>query len=162
MGCILLVTVTKVEAQTVLDVFPAAAGKAWERRPIDGKTYYALGQVGGADLLMVQFEMGTVGPGAALLTTRNTIDDLTPTAVIMVGIAFGANPDKQQLGDILVSKQIQVYEPQKVKAGRRPIPRGDRVTASPRLLNKFRSGDLDWKGAAVRALRPGAVWREVD
>ena len=97
---------------------------------------------------MVQSEMGTSGPGAALLTVYKAIDALSPVAVIMVGIAFGTRPEKQQPGDILVSRQIQAYEPQKV-TGENPVPRGDRVTASTYLLDKFRSGDLDWQGAPV-------------
>jgi nucleoside phosphorylase len=95
---------------------------------------------------MVQSEMGTSGRGAASLTVNNAIEDLHPVAVIMVGIAFGLRPDKQKLGEILVSKQLVSYEPGKVK-GRKVIHRGDRVTCSTALLDKFRSGDLDWRGA---------------
>ncbi len=132
----LLVTVTKVEAQAVLESFPpASSSKPLDRRVVGGKTYHALGEIGGVEVFMVQSEMGSVGPGAALLTVRNAIDDLKPSAVIMVGIAFGVNPAAQQLGDILVSRQLLSYEPQKVKGRRRPIPRGDRVTASTRLLD---------------------------
>ena len=97
---------------------------------------------------MVQCEMGAVGPGAALVTVMRAIQDFSPVAVIMVGIAFGIDPLTQKLGEILVSRQIRSYEQQKIK-GRRLIPRGDRVTASPRLLGLLRDGDLDWQGAKV-------------
>jgi nucleoside phosphorylase len=110
-----LVTVLKVEAQAVLDTSPNATGQPWERKLIDGKTYYSLGQVGGVDVFMVQSEMGTATPGGALITVHKAIEDPSPAAVIMVGIAFGTRPDKQQLGDILVAKQIMAYEPGKVK-----------------------------------------------
>ncbi len=148
MSNVLIVTVTKVEAKTVLELFPTATGSAWERRFIGRKIYYSLGKIGDTSLFMVQSEMGAVGPGAALLTVRNAIDAISPIAVIMVGIAFGVNPSKQQVGDILVSRQIQCYELQKVKRNQRLI-RGDRVTASVNLLDKFRSGDNDWHGAQV-------------
>jgi len=144
---ILLVTVTKIEAQTVLHVLSQASGSPWQRHPIGNKTYYALGQVGGADIFMVQSEMGAATPGGALVTVRQAIDDLHPNAVIMVGIAFGLRPDSQQMGDILVARQLMSYEPGKQKG--KFIPRGDRVTVSTALLDKFRSGDLDWAGAAV-------------
>lgn len=146
---VLIVTVTKTEAAAVLDLFPTAAGTPWERRTIDGKIYYALGEVGGIQVFMVQSEMGTSGPGAALLTIYKALEALSPVAVIMVGIAFGTRPNEHALGDILVSRQLQSYEPQKVRGRRKPIPRGDRVTASPSLLDKFRSGDHDWPGAKV-------------
>ena len=67
---LLLVTVTKDEAQAVLDVFSQASGAKWERRFIGGKTYYALGSIAGTDVFMVQSEMGTTGPGGAILTIR--------------------------------------------------------------------------------------------
>ena len=74
------------------------------------------------------------------------------------------------MGDILVAQQIMAYEPGKMQGQDKPrlrltadvgmnlkpgkvkdqfIPRGDRVTASTWLLDKCRSGDLDWHGAKV-------------
>jgi nucleoside phosphorylase len=147
MPTILLVTVTKTEAQAVLEFFPKASGASWQRRTIGDKTYYTLGQVGGAEVYMVQSEMGTSTPGGALITIHKAIEALKPVAIIMLGIAFGARPDKQQLGDILISKQIMAYEPGKVKG--KYIPRGDRVTCSTALLDRFRSGEMDWRGAPV-------------
>jgi nucleoside phosphorylase len=146
---ILLVTATKTETQAVLDVFSKASGFQWKRFDIKGKIYYDLSIINNANIYMVQSEMGTSSPGAALLTIHNAINAISPDAVIMVGIAFGIDSQRQKLGDILVSRQIQAYEPQKVKNGLMPIPRGDRVTASLSLLDKFRSGDIDWAGAPV-------------
>jgi len=148
MSNVLIVTVTKVEAKTVLELFPKVTGTPWERKSIGRKIYYSLGVIGDSNLFMVQSEMGTAGPGAALLTVHKAIQAISPDAVIMIGLAFGVNPLKQQMGDILVSRQIQCYELQKVKSKKR-IVRGDRVTASINLLDKFRSGDYDWPGAQV-------------
>jgi mannose-1-phosphate guanylyltransferase/nucleoside phosphorylase len=97
---------------------------------------------------MVQSEMGTIGPGASLITVHKAIESLHPSAIIMVGIAFGINPQKQNIGEILVSRQLVSYEQQKIKEGS-VVPRGDRVMASPRLLDLFRSGSLDWQGPKV-------------
>ncbi|MCP4542858.1 MAG: SUMF1/EgtB/PvdO family nonheme iron enzyme [Chloroflexi bacterium] len=144
---ILIVTVTKVEAQAVLKVFSQAAGTKPTREFIGKKTYHNLGSHGGVPVFMVQSEMGIAGPGGALLTVRRAIQDLHPQAVIMCGIAFGLHPDKQHLGDILVAKQIQYYEPQKVDIERGQMPSGDRATSAERLLDRFRSGDLEWQGA---------------
>ena len=144
---ILIVTVTKVEAQAVLDEFSQAANMGWTRQVIGKKTYYNLGAHGGAPIFMVQSEPGIATPGGALLTVRRAIQDLHPQAVIMCGIAFGSHPDKQHLGDILVAKQIQYYAPQKVDMQQGQMPRGDRATSAERLLDRFRSGDIDWPGA---------------
>ena len=146
-GCILLVTVNKTEAQAVLDTFSQAAGRPWTRLPIGNKTYYDLGRHGGAPVLMVQSEMGAAAPGGALLTVSHAIQDVAPQAVIMCGVAFGLRPGKQALGDILVARQIVCYEPQKVDMKRGRLQRGDRAMASERLLDRFRSGDNDWRGA---------------
>ena len=145
----LLVTVTDVEARAVLDLYKEKYGTEIRRQPIGDKTYYNLGIIGEVQTYMVQSEMGIATPGGALLTIHKAIESLKPAAIIMIGIAFGTRPDKQKLGDILVAKQIQSYEPQKVKGLGKIVPRGDRVTCSTRLLDRFRSGGLDWKDVPV-------------
>lgn len=146
-GSILIVTATKTETRAVLEVFSQAAGEAWTRQVIGSKTYYYLGTHGGALVYMVQSEPGTAVPGGALMTVRQAMQDLRPQAAIMCGFAFGLRPDKQRLGDILVAKQLLSYEPQKVDLERGQMPRGDRTTSAERLLDRFRSGDIDWQGA---------------
>lgn len=144
---ILIVTVTKVEAQAVLQVFSEITGKSLTRKYIGGKTYHDLGTHSDVPIFMVQSEMGSATPGGALLTVRQAIADLKPQAAIMCGIAFGAQPDRQQLGDILIAKQLEYYDPQKIDAQLGQISRGDRATASERLLDHFRSADNYWKGS---------------
>ncbi len=146
---ILIVTVTKVETQAVRKVFAEASGNDWIRHRIRNKTYYDLGVHGEVKVYMVQSEMGSVTPGGALTTVIQAIDDLKPQAVIMCGIAFGMQPDKQKIGDILVARQLEYYEPEKVDLHKGHILRGDRATASIGLLDRFRSGDHDWQGAQV-------------
>jgi nucleoside phosphorylase len=146
---ILIITVTRTEARAVLDTFSQAAGQEWTRQAIGKKTYYSLGNHGGVPVFMVQSEMGSATPGGALLTVHQAIEALRPQAVIMCGIAFGLRPDEQQLGDIMVAKQLLYYEPQKVDLERGQMPRGDRTTSAERLLDRCRSVDIDWQGAAT-------------
>ena len=74
-------------------------------------------------------------------------------AIIAVGIAFGINPEKQQFGDILVSTKILAYEPQRIGTNtsgeQRLTSRGDRASASQRLINFFRHAQTSWTGASV-------------
>jgi nucleoside phosphorylase len=142
---ILIVVVTKVEALTILKTFSAEPGLA--RTEIGKKIYYNLGLHGGVSVFMVQSEMGNATPSGGLLTVHQAIQDLHPQAVILCGIAYGLRPDQQKPGDILIAKQIAYYEPQKVDIKQGQIPRGDRTTTSERLLDRFRSADLDWNGA---------------
>ena len=145
---VLLVTVTEVETKAVLHVFAHKYQQNYERRFIGFKTYYELGVVNGARTFLVQSEMGVGGIGSSLLTVYEGIRALGPSSVIMVGIAFGVDPLKQRIGDVLVSQQLHGYHLQRYGTGDdgRPeiISRGDRVTASAKLLDRFRSASLDW------------------
>ncbi|CAO3352116.1 5'-methylthioadenosine/S-adenosylhomocysteine nucleosidase family protein [Azospirillum melinis] len=54
---------------------------------------------------------GSSGSNGSTLVAGEAIDALTPDYVISVGICFGANKDKQKIGDVLVSRAIYQYEP---------------------------------------------------
>ncbi len=146
---ILIITVTKVESQAVMKVFQELTGAPPQPEKIDQRIYRNLGVVNGARIFMAQSEMGTSGLGASQQTVQKGILALNPLAVIMIGVAFGIDEDKQLIGDILVSKQISLYEPQRI-GQKEIVPRGDKPHASTQLINLFRNADLDWKGAKVR------------
>ncbi len=146
-GSILIVAVTKVEVQAIRKTFSRGSRKESARQVIGDKTYYDLGIHGGVRVFMVQSRMGTATPGGALLTISGAIRDLQPQAVIMCGIAFGLQQDKQRLGDILVAEQIKPYESRKMDI-QRDLGRGDCVTASERMLDRFHSGNNDWRKKA--------------
>ncbi len=149
---VLLVTVTEIETRAVRDVGQREYGLTFKRHVVGDKTYYDLGKSGGVHLYLVQSEMGASGPGSSLLTVSEGIQVLKPSAVIMVGIAFGFNADKLSIGDILVSQSLQSYEQQRLGSGPDGrlivLPRGDRASATIRLIDRFRSGVLDWSGSA--------------
>jgi nucleoside phosphorylase len=140
---LLLITVTKVESRAVMQLFQQATGQPARPHSIAGRVYHDLGQVNGTHVFMAQSEMGAGGIGAALQTVQKGIDALSPSAVIMVGIAFGVNDQKQAIGEILVSQQLWLYELQRMGKDE-IIPRGDKPHASGRLLNYLRSADLYW------------------
>jgi nucleoside phosphorylase/tetratricopeptide (TPR) repeat protein len=145
---VLIVTVTKVESQAVLKAFKETTGKPSKASPIESKMYRDLGVVNDTSVFMVQSEMGAGGLGAAQETVQKGIEALSPSAVIMVGIAFGVDDKKQKIGDILVSQRLMLYDLQRIGTGKdgrpRIIPRGDRPHASNWLIDRFRSADLDW------------------
>jgi nucleoside phosphorylase len=92
---VLVVTVTKVESRAVLQAFEPAAGRKARPHSVDERMYFDLGAINGARVFLTQSEMGSGGLDASLLTVRKGIDALSPAAVIMVGIAFGVNDQKQ-------------------------------------------------------------------
>lgn len=149
---LLLLTATQVETKCVLDTFAQVLGP--RQKPLFGEhtTYFRLGEAHGCDVYLAQSEAGSSGPGGSILTAYDAFRFLDPDLVVMVGIAFGAKPAEQQVGDILVSRQVVAYESQRVGGPGTPqrlVPRGDRVSASPRLLDRCRTVDIDWNLSTV-------------
>lgn len=139
---VLLITVTDIEARAVFDLFPNKS-----KRVINGRIYYDLSIVGSARTFMAQST--GVGSNRARTCIEASVQALSPQVVIMVGVAFGLYPEKQKMGDILVSQQIEDYDQQKIGTGldgqRKIYARGDRVQASERLLNRFIAGRYEWQ-----------------
>ena len=146
---ILLVTVTTVESKAVMQAFQGVTKHAPHPRRIGKLVYQDLGEVNGAKVFMTRSEMGAGGLGGAQKTIQKGIKALKPQAVIMVGIAFGVNEQKQAIGDILVSQQLWLYELQRVGPSE-IVPRGEKPHASPQLINWVQNAELHWEGAAVR------------
>jgi nucleoside phosphorylase len=147
---VLLVTVTEVEARAVFDAF--TPGQTPTRVFIGDNTYFDLGVHGNARVYMVQSEMGSGGLAGTQETVAAGIERLRATYVVMVGIAFGTDPKTQAIGDILVSRQLMLYEPQRVGTDgfiQKRLLRGDRPHASVRLVDRFVSGIKDWNGQKV-------------
>jgi nucleoside phosphorylase len=152
---VLLVTATEIESRALVDVFERETHQQAQPTEIDDRIYFSLGAINGARIAMMQSEMGSIGLDASLQTVRKGIDALSPVAVIMVGIAFGMDDQKQHIGEILVATQLLLYEMQRVgteNGDPQIIPRGGNPAVSPKLLNRMRSANLSWKGAK------GAIW----
>ncbi len=130
---LMLVTVTPVETEAILTHVSKK-----RKVSIDNRAYHDLDIIGGAKTFLVQLpQMGSGGSGGSLKTIEAAILALSPWAVIMVGIAFGFDPANQQIGDILISQQIQDYDQERVGSGSVKYPRGNRVSASALLLSNF-------------------------
>jgi nucleoside phosphorylase len=147
---IVLITVNKYETRAVLDAFTAATGAEAVALPIDDRVYHNLGTLNGTTVYHAISEMGSGGPGGMQQTVDKAIRSLNPGAVIALGIAFGVDEADQIIGDILLSKQLRLYELQRVGKQSRIVLRGARPDASPRLVNHFRGfADVRWDGASV-------------
>jgi nucleoside phosphorylase/AAA+ ATPase superfamily predicted ATPase len=145
---VLIFTVTRDESVAVLNTFKQATGIDNKSITIGDRTYRDLGIVNGTKVFMALSEMGAGGLGAAQQAVQKGIEALKPHSVIMVGIAFGINEQKQTIGDILVARQLMCYESQRIGAGE-IIARGDKAHSSTRLVNYLQNAHLDWTGAEV-------------
>jgi nucleoside phosphorylase/tetratricopeptide (TPR) repeat protein len=145
---VLIVTVTDEESRAEMNVLREATGKDPKPEPIGDRIYLDLSEVNGGRVFMALSGMGTGGVGGSQEGVRKGIEALSPSAVIMVGIAFGINEQKQAIGDVLVSERLMLYDLQRAgtdKEGNlKVIPRGDRPHASPRLINRLRVANLSW------------------
>ncbi len=121
---VLLVTVTPLETKAVLSA-------TQNYKPIYDKnnTYYDLDIVGGVHLFLVRSGIGTIGSSGATVTISEAIAYLHPIAIVAAGIAFGVDPHRQKIGEILISDWVFSYGPQRVSTtpDNEPqrIPRGD-------------------------------------
>lgn len=150
---VVVVTVNEHETKAIHDAFQAATGIAAVPAPLDGRVYHNLGTLNGTTVFQAISEMGSGGPGAMQQVVDKAIRALDPGAVIAVGIAFGVSEDHQSIGDILLSKQLRLYDLQ--RAGAKIVLRGDKPHASTRLINHFESfTHTKWKGVRVR---PGVI-----
>ncbi len=147
---IVLVTVNKHETRAVVNAFAAATGAESIAVPVDDRVYHNLGTLNGTTIYHAISEMGSGGPGGMQQTVDKAIRSLAPGAVIAIGIAFGMDEAEQAIGDILISKQLRLYELQRIGKNSQIVLRGSRPDAATRLLNHFRGFvDTKWEGASV-------------
>lgn len=141
---IAIVAVTAVEMKSIINAIKAKEKSIYINEIVTNDLVYheVLGY--SERIVIIQSGMGMTGINSIINQLHKVIEKLSPHMILMVGIAFGAKPDKQHIGDILVSNQVWNYEPCKIE-GQRRIPRGDKVTASSNLLQLYNSTQLDFE-----------------
>lgn len=153
---IMLVTAADIELETVKNLLSEKYDREFKIEDIESNNIYIdLGVIGKKKVFLVPSQMGSGGPGGSQQTVTDAILEYDPCAIILVGIAFGIDKKKNDIGDILVSKELYYYEKIKVgtsKKGRIIITeRGDRPPATPRLLKGLLvATKARWDGAKVK------------
>jgi len=144
---VLLVTATLTELRILLSVLETK-GISPGRFTSGNHTYFVASGLGINDVYIFKTEMGSSGVASSTISIMDAVKSLNPDYVIMAGIAFGLKHKKQAIGDILVSKQLWSYEPANITE-KGSIPRGDKITASPLLLDRFEISSLKWEKSKV-------------
>jgi nucleoside phosphorylase len=148
---VVIVTVNEHETRAVLDAFEAATGTEAAPVPLEDRVYHDLGTMNGTRVFHAISEMGSGGAGGMQQTVEKAIRLLDPGSVIAVGIAFGVDEKKQAIGDILLSKQLRLYDLQRVGKNK-IVLRGAKPDASTRLTSHFVGfAHTKWKGATFKA-----------
>ncbi|QZA98205.1 hypothetical protein K3369_01000 [Pseudomonas mandelii] len=153
---VLIVTVTNVESRAVQRAFAAESGQTSKPVKLLGHIYQNLGQLAGLDVFLAISEMGTGGTDGSQAAVRKAIEAVEPETVIMVGIAFGIDKDKFSIGDILVSKQLLLYDLQRINADSSIVLRGNKIPASSAPLNWVRNAALTWPLSSPK-VEPGLL-----
>ena len=128
-----LITVNKYETAGVIKHFSPGSKSSTENRK--GADYNLLGLHGGMRVVHV---ISKPGAGEAQASVHDAITVWQPRAVIALGIAFGVNPAKQKIGDVLVAEAIRGYELARVNADGSITPRGDKPPTSHVLFSRFK------------------------
>lgn len=109
-----------------------------------GTMTYRFGRFGNYRAALFESAMGSSGSQAATLSTQQALTDFSPKALLAVGIAFGVNRAKQNMGDVLVAESIRYYG--HVKTGPTEVTqRGYEYTCGEILSERFRTLHKSWR-----------------
>ncbi|EAU68728.1 hypothetical protein [Stigmatella aurantiaca] len=142
---VLVLTTTEVERQALYEVMRPLPGRTGLVEGALDHITYRLGQLGRYFVAHTESTMGSQARHASALTVSAAISELKPKAVIVVGIAFGLKPAKQQLGDVIVAESIMPYELQRVNKDSKPTYRGQPISCGSILSERFRNRSTDWR-----------------
>jgi len=139
---LLIVTTTPVEFSAVIKSASPFPHKDQILKYQNNSLTYYLGVLGKFPVAIIHSAMmGSLNRDASAFSVKESISEWDFKAVFLVGIAFGIDKDKQQIGDILVAKQLSQYETAKVSSFNTTdtvvITRGYSVPPSASLLNIF-------------------------
>ena len=136
-GLVLIVTATDTETSETHKRLSPVNGYKGILQIYNGAYTYYIGQFGKYNIAHVQCNMGAVARDSSIMTISNAVEAIKPKFVIMIGIAFGINSEKQNIGDVLISEGIVPYDNKRV--GEKTIYRGQNAPSSKILLSRFKS-----------------------
>ncbi|SEM99967.1 Nucleoside phosphorylase [Chitinophaga rupis] len=140
---ILLVTATELETKNLHEALSPISGRLSLIKVHGGASTYYFGKFGKYNIAHVQCSMGSVSRASSITTVTDAILFLKVTVVVMIGIAFGVDSTKQNIGDVLISESIIPYDSKRVGSDE-IIQRGMEAQCSKILLNRFKN-IRDWE-----------------
>lgn len=133
-----ILVATDVERQSVLNRLKPPPNRRSVLQIYEGRNSYFLGRLGVTTVVLAMSAMGSVGRDSATIVTSELIDQWGLDAVVMTGIAFGKDSEKQMIGGVLISEHVVCYEPQRLGTPENQ-DRGETYHSTPVLLNRFRN-----------------------
>lgn len=140
---VLLVTVTDIETEELEAGIAKEFGSAPRPVLLDELQAFDYGYLGRRHVWRVRSGMGSLGPGGSTLVVFDALSHLRPKYVIMLGIAFGFEEEKQPIGRVLVATSLVSYNVIRAstsKRGRLQLElRSLRMPADVFLVEQFRA-----------------------
>ncbi|NJN11049.1 MAG: hypothetical protein HC815_24925 [Richelia sp. RM1_1_1] len=133
---VVLITATNTELKAVANLLQPYPEKQKILLVYSGPETYYIGQFGSWKTVVTKCRMSSIGEGSVILATEQAQRLWNPRAIVMVGIAFGKDPEKQRIADVLVASQIISYEQQRV-GEEKIVYRGSIPPSNTTLLNRF-------------------------
>jgi nucleoside phosphorylase len=109
-----------------------------------GVATYTIGTLGNYAVAHFQSDMGNEGPNAAQLATNDAIREMQPKLLLLIGNAFGLQPGKQRLGDVLVAQHMTSYEMVKLRP-ESVEERGETLRADATLIERVQAHGRTWQ-----------------
>lgn len=134
----LIVTATDIETEATHNKLIPIDGYPGILKAYDVANTYYCGVFGKYYVVHVQSNMGSIGRSSAIMTISNAIRTLSPKFVIMIGVAFGIDEKKQNVGDVLIAESILPYDNKRVGKNI-TIQRGQQAPSSKTLVDRFKS-----------------------
>ena len=148
-----ILVATDVEREAVLKKMRPPKSKRAILQVHSGSNTFFIGRLGSTHIALSMSAMGSLGRDASMMTTTEMIGIWQLPAVVMVGIAFGKDANKQDIGTVLVSDRIVSYEPQRVSSDSTE-DRSTQTQAGSVLLNRCRNV-IGWNFQAPSGRRSG-------
>lgn len=139
-----VITALQLEHEALLRVLPGAREATFGSA---GARVYHVADVPtatGRPYRVVCCMLNRMGNVESAIATADLLTSWRPRNVAMVGIAGGLRPNEQQIGDVVIARDLLYFEEQKI------TPTGPRkrvvgVPASPILLNRASSLSHNWQ-----------------
>lgn len=141
---ILLVTATDLETEATHKLIKPLPPYDKIVMVYEGDLTLYFGLFGNFKVAHVQCAMGSMSRDSSIMTVSSAIKNLNSKIVIMVGIAFGVDDKKQNIGDVLISESVIPYNSKRV-GKEDTIQRGIEAPSSKILLNRFKNIKTIWE-----------------
>lgn len=139
---LVILTITEAEFLAVFERMEPLPSKSKVSKILLGNSFYILGTYGHyTAVLLATYQPGT---GSAMNYLNSAITQFKCQLVVNIGIAWGANPQKQKLGDVLVADRVVNVDDVKISQGRE-IQRGPVPPIHPRSNVIVRATHLSWR-----------------